>query len=162
MNMKRKCLWILTPMLAVPMLAFGTPPAQAQGSGPGGGQMGGPGGNQGERGPVSPDERLKRMTQNFNLTADQQSKIKPILVSEQTKMEELRNSSSGDRQAMRGKMMQIRQDSMTQIRAVLDDKQKKKFDKQEQQREKMMQNRQSGGRGGPGGSNQGGGAPPQN
>ena len=48
---------------------------------------------------------------------------------------------------MRQKMMQIRQDTNDQVRALLDDKQKEKFDKQEQERQDRMQNR----RGGPGG-----------
>ena len=100
------------------------------------------------------------MTKDFNLTADQQTKIKPILVDEQKKMEDLRNNSSGDRQAMRSKMMQMRKDTNAQVRALLDDKQKDKFDKQEQEREQRGQNRRSGGPGGPGGDNPGG--PPQN
>ena len=109
---------------------------------------------------MSPDEQLKRMTKDFNLTADQQAKIKPILVDARKKMEDVRNDSSGDRQAMRQKMMQIRQDTNDQVRALLDDKQKEKFDKQEQERKDRMQNRQGGGPGGPGGDNQGGNPPP--
>jgi Spy/CpxP family protein refolding chaperone len=150
MNLNRKCLWILTLLLALPMMAAGVAAAQYQGGGYGGGQGGG-----GRRGPMSPDDQLKRMTKEFNLTANQQTKIKPILVDEQKKMEDVRNDSSVDRQTMRGKMMQIRQDSNDQVRALLDDKQKEKFDKQEQER---MQNRR-GGPGGPGGDNP---SPPQN
>jgi Spy/CpxP family protein refolding chaperone len=107
---------------------------------------------------MSPDEQLKRMTKDLDLTSDEQSKIKPILVDEQKQMEDLRNNSGGDRQAMRQKMMQIRQDHRDQLRAVLDDKQKEKFDKQEQQREERMQGRR-GGPGGPGGDGPGGGNP---
>ncbi|HSZ18493.1 MAG TPA: hypothetical protein VK770_01805 [Candidatus Acidoferrum sp.] len=150
MNLNRKCLWILTLLLALPMMAAGVAAAQYQGGGYGGGQGGG-----GRRGPMSPDDQLKRMTKEFNLTANQQTKIKLILVDEQKKMEDVRNDSSVDRQTMRGKMMQIRQDSNDQVRALLDDKQKEKFDKQEQER---MQNRR-GGPGGPGGDNP---SPPQN
>jgi len=162
MNSKRKCLWILTLLLAAPMMAAGAPAAPYQGGGYGGGQGGGQGGG-GRRGPMSPDDQLKRMTKDFNLTADQQAKIKPILVDEQKKMEDLRNDSSVDRQAMRGKMMQIRQDTNEQVRALLDDKQKEKFDKQEQERQDRPQNRRGGGPGGPGGQggdNQGGNPPP--
>jgi Spy/CpxP family protein refolding chaperone len=101
---------------------------------------------------MSPDEQLKRMTKDFNLTADQQAKIKPILVDEQKKMDDLRNDSGADRQTMRGKMMQIRQDTNDQVRALLDDKQKEKFDKEEQERADQTQNRR-GGPGGPGGGN---------
>ena len=157
MNSKRKGLWILTMLLAVPFLVAGTPAAAYQGGGYGGGQGGG-----GRRGPMSPDEQLKRMTKDFDLTADQQSRIKPILVDQQKKMEDLRNDSSGDRQAMREKMMQIRQDTNDQVRALLDDKQKEKFDKQQQEREDRMQNRRGGGPGGPGADNSGGTPPPQN
>jgi periplasmic protein CpxP/Spy len=154
MSLKRKCLWILTVLLAVPMLAARAPAAPYQGGGYGGRQ-----GEGGRRGPMSPDERLKRMTKDFNLTADQQAKIKPILMDEQKKMEDLRNDSSVDRETMRGKMTQIHQDSSDQVRALLDDKQKDLFDKQEQQRQDRMQNRR-GGPGGPGGDNSGGNSPP--
>ena len=154
MNSKRKYLWILTLLLAVPMVAAGAPAAPYQGGGYGGGQGGG-----GRRGPMSPDDQLKRMTKDFDLTADQQAKIKPILVDAQKKMEDVRNDSSGDRQTMRQKMMQIRQDTNDQIRALLDDKQKEKFDKQQQERQDRPQNRRGGG---PGGDNSGGNAPPQN
>jgi len=106
---------------------------------------------------MSPDDQLKRLTKDFNLTTDQQTKIKPILVDTEKKMEDLRNDSSADRQTMRGKMMQIRQDTNDQIRALLDDKQKEKFDKQEQERQDRMQNRRGGG---PGGVNPGDNPPP--
>jgi periplasmic protein CpxP/Spy len=135
MNSNHKYIWILTLMLAVPALAISAAPAPYQGGGYGGGER---------REPMSPDERVKQMTKNFNLTADQQAKIKPILVDERKRMEDLRNDSSGDRQAMRQKMMQIRQDTNDQVRAQLDDKQKEKFDKQEKEREERMQNRRGG------------------
>jgi Spy/CpxP family protein refolding chaperone len=158
MNSKRKYLWILTMLLAVPMLAISALATTYQGGGYGGGQGGGP-----RREPMTPDEQLKRMTKNFNLTADQQTKIKPVLVDAQKKMEDLRNDSSVDRQTMRQKMMQIRQSTNDQVRSLLDDTQKEKFDKQEQERQQQMQNRQGGrpgGQGGPGGDDQGGNAPP--
>jgi Spy/CpxP family protein refolding chaperone len=129
--------------------------AAGRARGYGGGQGGG-----GRRGPMSPDDQLKRMTKDFDLTGDQQAKIKPILVDAQKKMEDVRNDSSGDRQTMRQKMMQIRQDTNDQIRALLDDKQKEKFDKQQQERQDRPQNRRGGGPGGPGGDNSGGNAPP--
>src|SRR5579863_1832110 len=147
MNSNRKCIWILTLMLAVPALAAGGATAAYQGGGYGGGAGAGPGGGE-RREPMSPDERVKQMTKNFNLSADQQAKIKPILVDERKRMEEMRTDSSGDRQAMRQKMMQIRQDTNDQIRAQLDDKQKEKFDRQEKEREERMQHRRDGRPGG--------------
>jgi protein CpxP len=152
MKSQRKYFWILTLLLAVPMLAARVPAAQPQGGGYGGGR-----GEGGRRSPMSPNEELKRLTKDFNLTADQQSKIKPILVDRQKKMEDLMNNSGGDRQAMRQKMMQIRQDTNDEIRAQLDDTQKEKFDKLQKAREDRMQDRRGGGLGG---DNSGGNSPP--
>jgi protein CpxP len=161
---KRSFYWILSLMLAMPLLALRAPAAQDQG-GPGRG----PGGGFARRGPMSPDDRLKQMTKDFDLTSDQQAKIKPILVDERQKLEGMRNDSSGDWQARRSKMMQFQKDANTQIRDLLDDKQKEKFDKQLQDREQRGPNRRGGpaGPGGPGGpGGQGGpggpGGPPQN
>jgi Spy/CpxP family protein refolding chaperone len=159
MRSKRSYFWMLSVLLALPLAAIAAPAAQNQGGGQGG--YGGQGGGGGRRGPMSPDDRLKQMTKEFNLTADQQTKIKPILTDEQKKMEDIRNDSSGDRQSMRGKMIQVQQDTNTQVRALLDEKQQAKFDKIQQEREARMQNHHGGGPGGPGGpGDDSGGAPP--
>jgi len=99
---------------------------------------------------MSPDERLKQMTKDFNLTANQQTMIKPILEAEQKKMQDLMNDTSGDRESMRAKMQEIQKDASKQVRDLLDDKQKEQFDKQEQERQQRMRDRR-GGPGGPGG-----------
>ena len=164
MKSKRSVYWALSILLAMPFLAASSPAAQYQGGEQGGPMMGG-----GRRGPMFPDDRLKQMTKMFNLTDDQQAKIKPILIDQQKRMDDLRNNSSGDRQEMRSKMMDIQKDTNTQIRALLDDKQKDLFDKQQER----MQNRgrrgpggmggPGGGMGGPGGPDGGDqGGPPQN
>ena len=154
--MKRNAIHILILALAVALCSL---PLVAQ-TGSTGSSTSPTGEGQGRHhGMPSVDDQLQHLTKALNLSADQQAKIKPILVDAQKKMEDLRNDSSGDRQAMRQKMMQIRQDTNDQIRAQLDDKQKEKFDKQEQEREERMQNRR-GGPSGPGGDNAGGNAPP--
>ena len=155
MNSNRKFLFVLTLGLAVPLLWSGAPVAAYQGGGygGGGGQRGG-----GPRGMMSPDDQLKRLTKELDLTADQRSKIKPILVDTQKKIEDVRdNSSNGDRQAMREKLMQIRQDNNDQIRALLNDSQKEKYDKIQEQREDRMGGSRRGGSGGPGGPGGAGG-----
>jgi len=156
MRMQLKHFRILALFLVIPFLAAGARAAQPQGG------EGGPGGEEGRRGPMSPDDRLKQMAKNFSLTADQQAKIKPVLVDAQKKMEDARNNSSGDRQAMRGKIMQIMQDTNSQVRSQLDDKQKEKFDKLEQERMQKMQDRRRGGSGKADGEKSGGAPPPQN
>jgi periplasmic protein CpxP/Spy len=147
MTSKLKSLWLLALLLTLALAGAIPAGAQYQDGGPGGQARGGP------RRPMSPDDRLKQMTKDLKLTDDEQAKIKPILVDEQKKMEDLRNDSSGDRQSMRGKMMQIRKDASDQVRKQLDDKQKEKFDKQEQEREDRMKNRRGPGPGGPDGEN---------
>jgi Spy/CpxP family protein refolding chaperone len=155
MNLKRRRSWILALLLALPMLPVVGFAAAPQG-GYGGGM--GPGGS---RGGPSPDQQLKRMTKEFGLTADQQSKVKPILVDQLKKMDAVRDDTTVTRAVMRDKMMKIRQDSNGQIRALLNDKQKDKWDKVQQEREERMQNR-GGESGGPGGADSGApGASPQ-
>lgn len=157
MSSQRKHVWIFILLLAAPVLSAGLAAGQYQGGG-----YGRPQGEGSRRGPVSADERLKRMTKELKLTTDQQAKIKPIIEEEQKKAQDLRDDSGSDRQTIRQKMMQLRQDTSDQIRALLDDKQKDKFDKMEQQRQDRMRERRGGGPGGPGGQNAAGGSPPQN
>ena len=151
----RRYLTILALMLAVPFLAPGTGAARPQG---GGGSEPRPEGGRRRMGPMSPDERVKQMTKDFDLTADQQTKIKQILVDSQKKMDDLRDDGTGDREERRGKMMKLMQDTNVQVRDELDDKQKEKFDKLEQERGQRMQGRRGGGMGG----DNPGGPPPQN
>ena len=112
----------------------GPPPQQQEGMRRG---PGGPGGR------MNPEERLKRMTADLNLTADQQAKIKTIMESEKTKMDALRDDTSVEGDAKREKAMGIRKDTNSQIRAVLTADQQAKFDKQQEE----MRNRR--GNGGP-------------
>ncbi|HXC33695.1 MAG TPA: hypothetical protein VNZ56_14535 [Verrucomicrobiae bacterium] len=152
MNSYRKFLFVMALWLSVPLLWSGAPVAAYQGGGYGGGGNGGGPRGGGPRGMMSPDDQLKRLTKELDLTADQQSKIKPILVDTQKKIEDVRDNSSGDRQAMREKLMQIRQDNNTQIKALLNDSQKDKFDKIQEQREDRAGGNRRGGPGGPGGA----------
>jgi Spy/CpxP family protein refolding chaperone len=141
--------FLLVILLATPLLVAGPTLAQSPDGvqGQGQGQWGGHGGQHGQ---MSPDDRLKQMTADLNLTADEQSKIKPILEDQQKQMDDARsNNSGGDWQATRQKMDQIRTDTNSKIRAILDDKQRAKFDQEEADREQRMQHR--GGMGGPGG-----------
>jgi len=105
------------------------------------------------RGMPSPDERLQMLTKQLNLTDDEQAKIKPILIDEQKKMEDLRNDSTLSRQDRFQKMRDIREDSSKQIRSNLDETQQKKFDDiQKEQQKRMQERRNSGGGPGPGAS----------
>jgi len=114
------------------------PPPDASGQ-QGGGRMG--------RAPMTPDEQLDRMTKRYNLSADQQTQIKPILANQQQQMMSLRQDSSMSRDDKMAKMKSIREDSTTKIQAVLNDTQKKQFAEDQQKMQERMQQR--GGGGGP-------------
>jgi Spy/CpxP family protein refolding chaperone len=104
------------------------------------------------RGMMDPAQQLEGMTKRYNLSADQQTQLKPILASQQQQMQALRGDSSLSREDRMAKMQSIHADTKTKIEAVLNDDQKKQF---EADQERMQQQRMQGG--GPGG----GGPPPQ-
>src|SRR6202453_635669 len=108
----------------------------------------------GHRGMMDPAQQLEGMTKRYNLSADQQTQLKPILASQQQQMQALRGDSSLSREDRMTKMQSIRADTKTKIEAVLNDDQKKQFEADQQRMQQRMQQRGQGG-GGPGG-----GAPP--
>ncbi len=86
------------------------------------------------------DEQLQHLTKKLNLSDDQQTKVKAVLEDQHTKMEALHNDSTTAREDKFGKMRDIRQNSDTQIKAILNEDQQKKFDKiQQEQHDRMMQ-----------------------
>ena len=68
------------------------------------------------------------MTTRYSLTAEQQDQVKPILVSQQHQMQELRKDTSLSSEDRAAKMQTIRRDSNTKIKAVLNDDQKAQFE----------------------------------
>lgn len=89
---------------------------------------------------MSPEAQLDHMSQALNLTDDQKTKIKPILEDQSKQMEQLRQDSSLSQEDRRSKFQQIHENTMSQIRPLLNADQQKKLD--------AMKNRR-GGRGGP-------------
>src|ERR1700690_2681806 len=104
------------------------------------------GGGGGGRGGMDHDAQLAQLTTTLTLSADQQAKIKPILVADAAKMQALMTAQDPD---MRTKMTTIRTDEHAAIKALLTADQATKYDAMPQ-----------GGRGGGGGGAPGGGAPP--
>jgi Spy/CpxP family protein refolding chaperone len=145
------CRLILSSVLTAGLVSCGALAfAQEPGSAPETQSPGqGPGGGMGRHG-MNPDQQLARMTQRYNLSADQQSQIKPILVDQQKQMQALHEDSSLSREDRMAKMQSIRSDSKMKIEAVLNDDQKKQFEADQLQMEQRMQQRMGGG-----------GAPPQ-
>ena len=98
---------------------------------------------------MDPDKQLQHMTKVLNLSADQQTQIKPILSDTDQKMQALWQDQSISRQDRHAKMQSIHEDSNAKIEAVLNSDQKQKFE--------AMHERMRRGPGGPGGE-----APQQN
>ena len=122
------------------LLAGSTALYAQMGQGQGGGQWG-----HGQGQPPTAEQRLQRMTQQLNLSEAQQQQIKPILENEAKQMQALRGDSSLSQDDRMAKMTQIRQDSASQIKPILNADQQKQYDE--------MMSRQGHGRG-PGGPGQ--------
>lgn len=95
---------------------------------------------------ASPEERTDHLTKALNLSDDQKSKVLSTLQDEQKQMESVRSDSSLSREDRRAKMMQIHQNSSSQIKGVLNPDQAKKYDEMEQN---MRQRHEHGGGGAP-------------
>jgi hypothetical protein len=108
---------------------------------PGHGRMG--------RQPMTPDEQVARMTKRYDLSADQQTQIKPIVADSQQQMTALRQDSSMSREDKMAKMKSIREDSSTKIQAILNDSQKQKFAEDQQRMQERMMQRGGGSPGAP-------------
>jgi hypothetical protein len=90
--------------------------------------------DQGGRGPrpMDPDRQLQRLTRELNLTADQQSQIKPLLVEHQQKAQALFQDQSVAQEDRHARMKALSDDMHGKIAAVLNDQQKQKFQEMQQ------------------------------
>jgi periplasmic protein CpxP/Spy len=89
---------------------------------------------------MDPDNQLKHLSKRLNLTDDQQAKVKPILEDQQKQMQQLWSDNSLSRQDRFSKMRDIRENSDSQIKNVLNEDQQKKFDQmREEQRSRMRE-----------------------
>ncbi len=93
------------------------PPDQGQAAPPQGGHM-----------RMDPDRQLERLTRELNLTTDQQSQIKPLLVDRQQKMQALMQNESLSQDDRRAQARTISMGTNNSIKALLTDEQKQKFD----------------------------------
>jgi Spy/CpxP family protein refolding chaperone len=89
---------------------------------------------------MSPQERVKALTERLSLTKDQAAQIEKIYIQAQDQMKKMNEDGKTDRTAMR-KMME---DTQTQVNNVLDDKQKVEFKKMQDERRKGMQGQKPG------------------
>jgi Spy/CpxP family protein refolding chaperone len=128
----RKITLLAVCALAAAAFAQNAPPPQ-----------GGPGDAQGHRrGMPSADDQLKNMTQAFNLTEDQQAKIKPILEDAHSQMQKvMQDDSTLSREDRMSKMRSLHEAASAKVREVLTDEQKKKYDDMQKEMQDHMHQR---------------------
>ncbi|HVT99317.1 MAG TPA: hypothetical protein VHE33_17575 [Acidobacteriaceae bacterium] len=117
-------------------------PAQDQAAPPSGQQQGQWGHRRGRH--MDPDRQLAHLTKTLNLSADQQSQIKPILLDRQQKMQALWQDQSLSRQDRRTKAIAIRQDTKARLEAALNDQQKQQFEELQAKMQGRRHNRMGG------------------
>jgi Spy/CpxP family protein refolding chaperone len=92
----------------------------------------------------SVDDQVAAMTDELNLTADQQAKIKPVLQDQHDQMQGLMRDTSLSPDDRRAKARSVHQTTVAKVREVLNDDQKKKYDAwQQEMREKMRSHMES-------------------
>lgn len=94
-----------------------------------------------------PAKRTEMLTKHLNLSSDQQTKVRDILMSEQSQMEKLHSDSSMSQDDRRSKMMDLHKSSNDQVRALLNADQQKKWDAMQSKHEQSMQGHHPHGQG---------------
>lgn len=89
---------------------------------------------------LSPQERVKALTERLSLTKDQAAQIEKILIQSQDEMKKMNSDGQADRSEFRKKM----NETQDQIEKLLDDKQKVEFKKMQDERRKGMQGQKPG------------------
>ena len=137
--LKRSVVTLVLALLAMTASSF----AQQENQNPPGGQGSNATGQQEHRGGGrggwgNPAETTKRLTEQLNLTSDQQTKVQGILEDQQKQRETLMQDSSLSQDDRRAKGMELRKKTMSDIRAVLTPDQQKQFDDMQARHEQEM------------------------
>ena len=94
-------------------------------------------------GGMNPQERMKRTLEELKtrltLTDAQFAQADTILQAQTAEMTKIRESSGGDREAMRSAIMDLRAKTDKQIEAILTDEQKVEYKKLQEERAQRMQ-----------------------
>jgi len=85
--------------------------------------------------------RGNNFLQSLNLSQDQRQKMRPIMQEQRQQMRQVFQDQSLSRQQRMEKMRQIRENTNSRIRALLNPDQQKTFDAHEQQMKERMQQR---------------------
>jgi periplasmic protein CpxP/Spy len=82
----------------------------------------------GHMGKQSLDDHVKMVSEKLNLSDDQQSKVKAILVDSHQQMHTIMDDASLSQEDKKSKLHSLHEATHSKIREVLNDDQKKKFD----------------------------------
>jgi hypothetical protein len=88
------------------------------------------------------DDQVQSLTQQLNLTADQQAKVKTALEDQHTQAMNVVQDSAMPREDKIQKIHAIREGTINKVRTALNDDQKKKFDAMVQQQDQRMHEQQ--------------------
>lgn len=108
---------------------------------------------QSSQGQSNIDNQVNILTEQLNLTSDQQSKLRSILVDQHEQAMTLVKDTTLSHEDKIAKIHTLRESTITKVRGILTDAQKPKFDAMVQQQDERMQQREQGGSA-PGGANQ--------
>ena len=95
-------------------------------------------------GPMTTEQQLAHMTKALNLTADQQTQIKPLLDARRQQMMQMHEDKSLTREDRMTKFKALDDDTHAKISAVLNDQQKAKFEKMQERRDEHMEHASGG------------------
>ena len=93
------------------------------------------------QGRMSPEERAALLQERLDLTDEQTKKVVQIMEESTEKMSELRDNFEGDRQQMREKMLQLREENNKKIEEILYEDQIPLFHDYLEEREQFRRNR---------------------
>jgi hypothetical protein len=126
----------------VPQTQGSTQPGQsAPGSAQPGQSQSAPSGQQGQQQMSRPsiDDQVKMLTQELNLTPEQQTKMKTVLEDQHQQAMTIINDSSLPRDQKIQKIRSLRETTISKARSMLNDDQKKKLDAMLEQSDRMHQ-----------------------
>jgi periplasmic protein CpxP/Spy len=92
---------------------------------------------------MNPDAQLQHLTKQLDLTAEQQTQIKPILENRDQQMKQIWQDQSLAPADRHTKVKAIQEDSKGKIEAVLNDTQKQKFEAMQERMHERMQGGQA-------------------
>ena len=102
-----------------------------------------------QRGPMSVEDQVKALTERLSLTKEQVEKATVILTASQKEGQAIRDSLTGDRDAMRTAMTTQRERVDKKISGILTPEQLKKYEDMMKERRERMRQRMQGMGGGP-------------